>query len=234
MTDDDWWTQAVARFGIDAPVQTPREAPIATSTFEAPPAVAETPSVAEADTAPTPTRRRRRPGLDLLVIAVVAIGVALLLRTFVVQQFAVDGQSMMGTLHSGDRVIVNKLSYDLHDPRHGDVVVLQDFDGALQERDLIKRVIALPGETIEYRGCQLFINGTRTDEPYLDPTLVRSDHCGDSQTPVVVQPGHVFVMGDNRGASLDSRTTAIGQIPYDHLIGRAFVIIWPQSAWGWL
>jgi signal peptidase I len=234
MTDDDWWTQAVAQFGIDAPAQTPREAPIAASTFEAPPAVAEPLLLAEADTVPTPIRRRRRAGLDLLVIAVVAIGVALLLRTFVVQQFAVDGQSMMGTLHSGDRVIVNKLSYDLHDPRHGDVVVLQDFDGALQERDLIKRVIALPGETIEYRGCQLFINGTRTDEPYLDPTLVRSDHCGDSQTPVVVQPGHVFVMGDNRGASLDSRTTAIGQIPYDHLIGRAFVIIWPQSAWGWL
>jgi len=236
MTDDDWWTQAVARFGIDAPAETPRQPPIATSIIESPLAVAEPPSATEPDetSTPTSTRRRRRAGLDLLVIAVVAVGVALLLRTFVVQQFAVDGQSMMGTLHSGDRVLVNKLSYDLHDPRHGDVVVLQDFDGALQERDLIKRVIGLPGETIEYSGCQLFVNGKRTDEPYLDPTSVRSDHCGDSQTPVVVEPGHVFVMGDNRGASLDSRTTAIGQIPYDHLIGRAFVIVWPQAAWGWL
>jgi len=232
MTDDDWWTQAVTEFGIDAPAEVPREPPVVISTDESASLVeADTPTTVDAD---KPARRRRRAVIDLVVIGVVAIGVALLLRTFVVQQFAVEGQSMSSTLHSGDRVIVNKLSYDLHDPRHGDVVVLQDFTGALQERDLIKRVIALPGETVEYAGCQLFIDGQRVDEPYLDPRLVRTGHCGNSQVPVVVAPGHVFVMGDNRDASLDSRTTAIGQVPYDHLIGRAFVIVWPQSAWSWL
>ncbi len=141
---------------------------------------------------------------------------------------------MLGTLHSGDRVIVNKLSYDLHDPRHGDIVVLKDIKESLEVRDLIKRVIALPGETVEYRDCELYINGEVTPEPYLDPDLVDRDHCGESQAPIEVEPGHVFVMGDNRAASLDSRTIAIGQIPYDHLIGRAFVVVWPTADWSWL
>src|SRR4051794_17461471 len=225
MTDEDWWTWAVAEFGIDAPPEAPAMA------FSPP--VADPTSVADAAKTSAP-RRRRRMGLDLIVIAVVAIGAALLLRTFVVQQFAVDGQSMMTTLHSGDRVIVNKLSYDFHDPRHGDIVVLEDPNGSFAERDLIKRVIALPGETIEYRDCQLFINSRPVTEPYLDAHLVNADQCGNSQVPVKVSAGHVFVMGDNRGASLDSRIDSIGQIPYDHLIGRAFVIVWPQSEWQWL
>src|SRR3954453_7978058 len=214
---DDWWTRAVAEFGIDAPAE-------AATAMALP--VTETTSVAEpVETSPRP-RRRRRAALDLIVIAGVAGGAAVLLRTFVVQQFFVDGQSMMSTLHSGDRVIVNKLSYHLHDPRHGDIVVLEDSNGSFQDRDLIKRVIALPGETIEYTDCQLFIDGERMSEPYLDPTLVGTDQCGIPQVPVKVAAGHVFVMGDNRAASLDSRITSIGQISYDHLIGRASVIVW--------
>jgi len=232
MTDDDWWAQAVADFGIDAPAETPRQAPIEQAPIEQAPIEDESP-VADPVVAPA-KGRGHRAALDWIIIAVVAVGVALVLRTFVVQQFAVDGQSMLSTLHSGDRVIVNKLSYDFHDPHHGDVVVLKDFQGALSERDLIKRVIALPGETVEYRGCQLFIDGKQVPEPYLDPHLVTAQHCGDSQAPVKIAPEHVFVMGDNRGASLDSRTTSIGQISYDNLIGRAFVIVWPRSEWSWL
>ena len=230
MAEDDWWTQAVDRFGLDTYLeQTPVLRPASMS-------ASASASSAGTNEMPQPARRhsRRRVVVELLIIAVVALGGALLLRTFVVQQFAVDGASMLGTLHSGDRVLVNKLSYDLHDPRHGDIVVLEDINESLQIRDLIKRVIALPGETIEYRDCQLFIEGDRITEPYLDPILVARDHCGESQTLVEVRRGHVFVMGDNRAASLDSRTLAIGQIPYDHLIGRAFVIVWPTSDWRWL
>jgi signal peptidase I len=225
MAEDEWWTEAVDQFGLDAfiePTLVPRSATAA-------PVDAEPEPVPE--TAAAARRRRRRAGIDWLVIALVALGAAVLLRTFVIQQFAVDGESMLGTLHSGDRVIVNKLSYRLHDPRHGDVVVLKDVNENLSVRDLIKRVVALPGETIEYRDCQLLINGQRVAEPYLDPTLVRSGHCGDAQAPVQVAAGHVFVMGDNRAASLDSRAPVIGQIPYNHLIGRAFVVVWPFSAW---
>jgi signal peptidase I len=218
MTNDDWWTQAVDQFGLET---SPDPVVIADADDETVP--------------PKPAaRRKRRVGVDWLVLGVAALGAAFLLRTFVIQQFAVDGQSMLGTLHSGDHVIVDKLSYNIHDPRHGDVVVLKDVKESLEVRDLIKRVIGLPGETIEYRDCQLYIDGARIREPYLDPLLVTADHCGDSQAPVEVEPGHVFVMGDNRGASLDSRTLAIGQIPYDHLIGRAVVVVWPKTDWRWL
>lgn len=219
MPSDDWWTEAVDQFGLEVELD-PSPAPA---------------SGGSADPAPrSAARRRRRLGIDWLIIAVVALGAAFLLRMFVVQQFAVEGQSMLGTLHSGDRVIVNKLSYDAHDPRRGDIVVLKDVKQSVEVRDLIKRVVALPGETVEYRNCKLFINGDAVLEPYLDPSLVGLHHCGDPQRAVEIEPDHVFVMGDNRGASLDSRTPAIGQIPYDHLIGRAFVVVWPTSDWRWL
>jgi signal peptidase I len=222
MTEDDWWARAVDKFGLEEDPEPSPPQPTALTPQEAAPTV------------PTPRPRRRRAGVDWLILAVASLAAAFLLRTFVIQQFAVDGESMLGTLHSGDRVIVNKLSYDLHDPRHGDIVVLKDIKESLEVRDLIKRVIALPGETIEYRDCELFIDGAKTPEPYLDPDVVDPDHCGDSQAPIEVEPGHVFVMGDNRGASLDSRTITIGQIPYDHLIGRAFVVVWPTADWSWL
>ena len=224
MAGDEWWTQAVDQFGLH------------TTELTATPPTAEEDhdSAVPARDPATRRRRRRRVYVEWLVVAVAALGAAFLLRTFVVQQFAVEGESMLGTLHSGDRVIVNKLSYHLHDPRHGDIVVLEDVKESLEVRDLIKRVIALPGETVEYRDCQLFINGQRLNEPYLDPALARADLCGPSQAPVEVEPGHVFVMGDNRDRSSDSRDSTIGQIPYDDLIGRAFVVVWPTSRWRWL
>ena len=159
MAGDEWWTQAVDQFGLDAFLE-PTTTPTTVSIID---------PVAGADDPTQPIRkRRRRLGLDWLIIAIVALAAAFLLRMFVVQQFAVDGKSMLGTLHSGDRVLVNKLSYDFHDPRHGDIVVLKDTEASLAERDLIKRVIALPGETIEYRDCELFINDARVAEPYLE------------------------------------------------------------------
>ena len=117
--------------------------------------------------------KSKRSGLvEWIVVVVVAISSALLVRAYVLQQFAVEGTSMLTTLHPSDRVLVNKLSYRLHDPRRGDVVVLKRIESNAQERDLIKRVVALPGETIEYRNCQLFIDGSLINEPYLDPQIV--------------------------------------------------------------
>jgi len=161
----------------------------------------------------------------------VALLAALLIRTFVVQQFQVSGTSMISTLHGGDRVLVNKLSYRLHDPRRGDVVVLKTIEGA-GERDLIKRVIGLPGETIEYRDCQMYIDGRLLEEPYLDPRVVTATACGGPVAPTVIEANKVFVMGDNRGGSRDSRS--LGQIKFGDLLGRAFVVIWPSSDWQWL
>ena len=123
-------------------------------------------------------------------------------------------------------MFVNKLSYRLHDPNRGDVVVLHQITGT-SERDLIKRVIALPGETIEMRSCQVSSTGTVLDEPYLDPEVVTPGNCGGDVSPTSVPDDHVFVMGDNRAGSQDSR--ALGPIAEDDLVGRAFVVFWPTS-----
>jgi signal peptidase I len=175
--------------------------------------------------------RRRRALLDWVIVIGVALLVAFLVRTFVLAHFVVDGTSMVTTLHDGDRVFVNKLSYRLHDPNRGDVVVLHQITGA-SERDLIKRVIALPGETIEIRSCQVLIDGRLLEEPYLDPEVVTPGNCGGELAPVTVPDDHVFVMGDNRGGSQDSR--ALGPIDEDDLVGRAFVVFWPRADWQWL
>ena len=175
--------------------------------------------------------RRRRVLFDWVVVIVVALLVAFLVRTFVLAHFVVDGTSMASTLHDDDRVFVNKLSYRLHDPNRGDVVVLHQISGT-SERDLIKRVIALPGETIEVRNCQVFVDGRILEEPYLDEEVLASGNCGGDVAPTSIPDEHVYVMGDNRAGSQDSR--ALGPIAEDDLVGRAFVVFWPSSNWQWL
>ena len=173
-----------------------------------------------------------RAFFDWMVVIAVALLVAFVVRAFVIAHFVVEGESMYSTLDTNDRVFVNKLSYRLHDPNRGDVVVLHQVTGA-SERDLIKRVIGLPGESVEVRNCTVLIDGRVLNEPYLDPAVVTPTDCGgDYVLDGVVPDDHVFVMGDNRGGSQDSRV--IGPISEDDLVGRAFVVFWPQSHWQWL
>ena len=169
---------------------------------------------------------------EWLLVIVIAVTAAILMKVYVVQQFYVSGHSMDTTLHNFDRVLVNKLSYRLHDPRRGDIVVLEEAQG-LTQRDLIKRVIGLPGETIAIRNCVVTINDKVLTEPYLDPRVVTPSNCGGDLDPVTVTPHHVFVMGDNRPGSGDSRGP-LGQVDYNQIVGRAFVVIWPKSDWQWL
>jgi signal peptidase I len=200
----------------------------------APPDGADVPPLPEA--APDADKPGRlSPGarafFDWVVVVTVALLVAFLVRTFVLAHFVVEGSSMHSTLETGDRVFVNKLSYRLHDPNRGDVVVLHEVTGA-SERDLIKRVIGLPGETIEMQNCEVTVDGKTLVEPYLDPEVVTFNNCGQNFDPITIPPDHVFVMGDNRGGSQDSR--AIGPIDENDLVGRAFVVFWPTSHWKWL
>jgi signal peptidase I len=178
-----------------------------------------------------------RAFFDWVVVVTVALLVAFVVRGFVLAHFVVDGQSMATTLDTGDRVFVNKLSYRLHDPNRGDVVVLHQITGAT-ERDLIKRVIALPGETIEMTGCVVRITQPGSDapqildEPYLDAADRTPGSCGPDVTSQVVPAEYVFVMGDNRDGSQDSRS--LGPISQHELVGRAFVVFWPRDHWQWL
>jgi signal peptidase I len=168
---------------------------------------------------------------DWALVVVIALVVALGVRTFLLAHFVVEGSSMYSTLETGDRVFVNKVSYRLHDPNRGEVVVLHEIRGT-SERDLIKRVIAVGGEEIEMRSCEVRIGGQLLLEPYLDPTVVTPGNCGGDFGPLIVPEGTVFVMGDNRAGSQDSR--ALGPILLDDIVGRAFVVFWPRSNWQWL
>ena len=168
---------------------------------------------------------------DWALVVAIALGVALFVRGFVLAHFVVEGSSMYSTLTTGDRVFVNKLSYRFGEPSRGEVVVLHEIRGTA-ERDLIKRVIALPGEEIEVRSCEVRIDGRLLVEPYLDPTVVTPGNCGGDFGPLEIPAETVFVMGDNRAGSQDSR--ALGPIPVDDIVGRAFVVFWPRADWRWL
>ena len=187
------------------------------------------------DARPEPLKSRPYRTLTEWVIILMAVVLCtLLLRTYVVQSFSIPSLSMYPTLQVGDRIIVNKLSYDLHDIHRGDIVVfarpkLEDQEYA----DLVKRVIGLPGETISSRACRIYINGKQLSEPWLPPG---PDSCstslpGDAHPqfdlpgPVKIPPGEYYVMGDIRTDSEDSRF--FGPIPKSLIVGRAVAVVWP-------
>ncbi len=165
---------------------------------------------------------------EWLFVLVGAVVVALVLRVFLFQAFWIPSESMEHTLQAEDRVLVNKLSYRLHDVHRGDVVVFRRPDEQAGEiRDLIKRVVAVEGDVVEGRDNQLYVNGEPVIEPYLDDNEVIGDFA-----PVEVPASEVFVMGDNRDESYDSRF--FGTVPEDRILGRAFVLFWPMNRAGTL
>jgi signal peptidase I len=196
--------------------------------------------------------RSWRSILEWAIVAVVAVGLAVAIRAFLFQTFYIPSGSMEPTLKIGDRVLVNKLSYDLHDLHRGDIVVFQSGPNPAWHRagidDLVKRVIALPGETVtQCDGKNVCIDGKRLVESYLpkgtvtditsanlpklqDGTLV----CAPDSPPdgCKVPKGEVFVMGDNRGDSLDSREN--GPIKESSIVGRVFLRIWPLGRIGFM
>ena len=177
---------------------------------------------------------------DWIIVLVVALVVALGIRTYVLQQFYISGPSMETTLYQPNRVLVNKLSYRLHDVNRGDVVVFDRVTSngeSIQHDDLIKRVIGLPGEKISISKCIVYVNKVALKEPYLDSRDTEQDdlveRCRQPEMAEVVVPAkQVFVLGDNRPQSMDSRM--FGSVDKNRIVGRAFVVLWPLSRWRWL
>jgi signal peptidase I len=170
---------------------------------------------------------------DWVLVILMALGAAMMVRVFILQQFYISGPSMEMTLLENDRVLVNKLSYRLHAIRRGDVVVFDRVTtngGVVAHDDLIKRVIGIENDTVEIQKCKVLVNGQVIDEPYLDkdmlalPSLEEVCRIVDMKKTTVPKD-QVFVMGDNRAQSFDSRS--FGTIPEDLVIGRAFAIVWP-------
>ena len=194
-------------------------------------------------------RRKRSFWRELPVLILIAFGAALLIKTFILQAFFIPSASMMPTLKEGDRVLVEKVSYVFGEPGRADVVVferdlpgltgsdeaeegvLTDIRNAFRElfgfptgtsEDYIKRIIGVEGDTVMGRNGGVYVNGERLDEPYLVDRVRTLPF-----DPIEVPDGMLFVMGDNREASDDSRN--FGPIPADKVIGRAFVVLWPPS-----
>lgn len=150
-----------------------------------------------------------------------AIVIAALIHVFLAQATRVYGQSMEPNLHTDMRLVVEKLSYRLHTPQRGDVVVLRVRP---EDELLIKRVIGLPGDTVAIHDGQVYVNGQPLDEPYLDQETL------GNLAPRTVPPLHVFVMGDNRRASNDSRS--FGPVHIDNIVGKAWLSYWPLGEIG--
>lgn len=184
--------------------------------------------------------------LEIPVLIAFAALIAILVKAFVAQAFSIPSASMEPQLTAGDRVVVSRVAYDLHHPNRGDVVVFDDPDaepagddsfvvlrygrdaleavGVVRPEDteLIKRVIGLPGDVLEGRDGRIYVDDLPLVEPYLDSRVATSDF-----GPVTVPEGHVFVMGDNRPNSQDSRS--FGAVPVDSIVGRAIARVWPPG-----
>lgn len=187
-----------------------------------------------------------RSMIEWVLVIAGAIAVALLVRLFAVQAFYIPSESMEPTLEVNDRVLVNRLSYKMHDVNRGDVIVFSKPEsmvvppGPNQISELIKRVVALPGESVVFEGGNVYVDGRMLDEPYLPAGTTTQpgpggptwQHRCTVDDPCVVPGGTVWVMGDNRSNSEDSRW--IGPVDQDLIVGRAFVTVWPFDRIGGL
>lgn len=184
----------------------------------------------------TQSPSRTRSLVEWSMVIVGAVIVAMLVKVFLVQAFYIPSGSMEPTLMIQDRVIVNKLSYRLHGVNRGDIVVFERPDDEVNSdiKDLIKRVIALPGESLVIEENGIYVNGRKVHEPYLPSGTVTSTDasplkCTEEQ-PCVVPQESVWVMGDNRTNSRDSRW--FGPISEKKIVGRAFMRVWPFNRFG--
>jgi signal peptidase I len=165
--------------------------------------------------------------LEFLVILVVSFVLVFgFVRPFVVEAFWIPSASMVPTLKYGDRVLVNKFIYRFTEPERGDVVVFKSVQD--DQQDLIKRVVGVPGDKISVRGGRLFVNDELQREPYVNKKMPDRSFAA----PTTVPQNHIFVMGDNRANSQDSRV--FGPVPKENIEGEAFLRFWPPGRIGLL
>lgn len=206
----------------------------------------EAEGAADAEAKPSRSERKAaksqtRNMLEWVAVIGGAILIAVVVRTFILQTFWIPSPSMSPTLVENDRVLVNKLAYRFHDVNRGDVVVFErpENEPPSEIKDLIKRVVALPGEHVSILDGKVRIDGKVLDEPYTHGAQTVLDSCPityvpgiDTEDGFVVPEGHVLVLGDNRTNSHDGR--CFGAIDEDLIVGRAFFLMWPPGHAGGL
>ena len=163
---------------------------------------------------------------DWLVSIIVAVALAFCIRTFLVEPYMVEGSSMYPTLVNHERLIVDKLSYFVGDPKRGEIVVFRFPKD--ESRDFIKRVIAVGGDSVEMKNGAVFVNGTQLKEDY----IYKNDPKGKNMSnyrKVIVPEGTIFVLGDNRNNSEDCRFADVGMVPHRLVKGRAVCAFWPLN-----
>ncbi|MDZ4827352.1 MAG: signal peptidase I [Actinomycetota bacterium] len=181
---------------------------------------------------PRKSRRGAKQAIEWVLLIVGAIGIALVIKMFLFQAFYIPSESMVPTLKKNDRILVNKLSYRMHDVNRGDIIVFKAPAGRTDGiEDLVKRVIGLPGETVSFRDNRVYIDGEPLDEGYLPEGTPTVQRCTLGES-IEIPPDSYFMMGDNRTASEDSR--CFGPIPEGDIVGRAFVRILPVTRIGFL
>jgi len=214
----------------------------------------DTADVDRPDDPPAPAEPKKSGWHELPVLAIVALLIAILIKTFLVQAFWIPSASMVPTLDVGDRVLVCRICYTLGGVHREDVIVFSNPHpepsadpgvvtgffrwlsqglgvGSGGQTDYIKRVIGLPGDTVELRSGRLYVNGAKVAEPYVN----HADPSTSDFGPVTVPAGDLFVMGDNRNHSGDSRfqpPAGLGWVPESKVVGIAFLRIWPPSRIG--
>ena len=174
--------------------------------------------------------RIMRELLNTAIYLLCVLGAVWLVITFVGQRTEVEGASMENTLHNGDNLIVDKLSYRFHDPERFDIIV---FPFQFQDNTYyIKRIIGLPGETVQIMDDgSIYINGEKLEENY-GMEVIKPETIGRAAEPIELGDDEYFVMGDNRNNSSDSRTDMVGNIKRENIIGKAWLLIWPVSDFG--
>ncbi|MCR8641771.1 signal peptidase I [Paenibacillus sp. N1-5-1-14] len=180
--------------------------------------------------APNPTTSKwKKETWEWAKALLIAVVIVVVLRGFLFEPFKVSGPSMEPNFFDAERLIVNKITYTWGKPKQGDVVVFK----ANAEEDYIKRVIGLPGDTVKVDGDKVFVNGKELDEPYLKTAIEKAQSEGHPYNTArnfaesKVPDGKIFVLGDHRPVSKDSRFEDVGFVDISQVVGRADVIFWP-------
>ena len=176
-----------------------------------------------------PEKKKKNPVLEFLnfvLYIVIVLAVAYLIITFVGQRTNVSGDSMESTLQDGDQLIVDKITYRFKDPQRFDIIVFPYQDSGVY---YIKRIIGLPGETVQIIDGYIYIDGELLEESYGREVM---EDAGMASEPITLGEDEYFVLGDNRNASSDSRNPGVGLISRDEIVGRAWIRIWPLGSFG--